>query len=93
MYLLATMLAVGFVCNALVKPVAAGLFQEDAKPRERELPESGEAEVTAGRRRRHYGRLPLVLFWMVVLCPMGWGVWITLSQALRFSLSVLWGDR
>ncbi|MFN7362710.1 MAG: OFA family MFS transporter [Pirellulaceae bacterium] len=93
MYLLATMLAVGFVCNALVKPVAAGLFQEDAKPRERELPESGEAEVNAGRHRRHYGRLPLVLFWMVVLCPMGWGVWITLSQALRFSLSVLWGDR
>ena len=93
MYLLAALLAVGFVCNAMVKPVAASLFQDDGSGRGREQQESGDAAMAAGRRHRHDSSIPLVLFWMVVLCPMGWGIWVTLSQALRFSLLVLQGDR
>jgi MFS family permease len=93
MYLLAALLAVGFVCNAMVKPVAASLFQDDGSGRWREQQESGDAAMAAGRRHRHDSSIPLVLFWMVVLCPMGWGIWVTLSQALRFSLLVLQGDR
>jgi MFS family permease len=93
MYLLALMLAVGFLCNAMVRPVSASLFQEEASTRERELPASVKAVPLASRRQHCNGRIRLVIFWMVVLCPMGWGVWMTLSQALRFSLFVLWGDR
>ena len=84
MYILAGMLVLGLVCNAMVKPLAAKWFM-------------GEAEVAALQARNRStstvpaqdslgigrGKLDTVaiLAWLAVGVPLAWGVWITLQSA------------
>ena len=83
MYILAGMLALGFVANLLVRPLKADRFMSDA-------------EVAALDRKGAAAALPsgafgigrggfdatAVLAWAVVGIPIAWGVWITLAKAL-----------
>lgn len=81
MYILAGLLVVGFICNLLVRPVAQQWFRD---------PETGaagsqsngsaswnSAEVSSAAS----GNVGLIPFWILVLVPLGWGVWVTLQQA------------
>ena len=88
MYVLAGLLAVGFVCNLLVRPVAAKWFM-------------GDAELAAERQRAHDVAIantlpagapasaastssPALVYaaWIGVGLPILWGVWITLQKVM-----------
>jgi MFS family permease len=71
-FVLAAMLAAGFVANLLVRPVDAKyLKQDDAAP----------VSATAGEGQTGGLGVTPALFWAVVLIPIAWGVWITLTKA------------
>ena len=88
MLLLAGLLAVGFVCNSLVRPLAVrnerstgpapdrvgpgGAGGEAAVP---EQPDAGDTGWWAG------GIVPLVALWLLALVPLAWGLWATVRQA------------
>lgn len=77
MYILAGLLAIGFVSNFLVRPVHERhhMKADQATPVE---PRSSPA-VTSGDVKRS----PLVYAaWAAVWIPIGWGVWVTLQKAL-----------
>jgi MFS family permease len=84
MYVLAAFLAVGFVCNALVRPVAAKWFMKDdevAKLQARQAIPSGplgSQGISGG------GLSPVtMLAWAAVGIPILWGVWKTLQSAIK----------
>jgi MFS family permease len=81
---LAAMLAVGFVANLLVRPLAARWFMKDvehgASPGKSQ-PSAAAAENTTGIGRGGLDATAL-LTWLAVGIPIAWGVWITLSKAL-----------
>jgi MFS family permease len=89
MYVLAALLAAGFVCNWLVRPV-------DPK---HHAPEEGpvkQAAATGPSAARASSGVPadgsshpegasfvlVVLAWLAVWIPIGWGVWVTLEKAV-----------
>ncbi len=85
MYILAGMLVLGFLCNLLVRPVAAKWFMKDAEVAALQK-RSASVDATA-----HYGSYGIgkggfdgtaLLAWAVVGLPIAWGVWITLSKSL-----------
>ena len=81
MYILAGLLVAGFICNLLVRPVAQQWFRDP----EQKGPGSEDnlsawlssAEVSSAASVNAW----LVPFWLLVLIPLGWGVWVTLQQA------------
>jgi hypothetical protein len=87
MYILAALLVGGFICNLLVRPVAAKWFMSDAELQaERKLAHDQAAASAVGKgvvlsgQGSHQG---LVLaFWLFVGIPLAWGVWITITKAL-----------
>jgi hypothetical protein len=85
LYILAGFLAVGFVCNALVRPVAAKwLMTPEEMAR---LQASANAEAAA-RRSQGVGvsggfDLKILLAWAAVCIPLAWGVWKTLDSAVK----------
>jgi hypothetical protein len=85
-YILCALLAAGFICNWLIKPVADKHFMTDAElEAERKL--AHEAAVRAAdaiaRPLSEDATSPAVVLgaWMVVGVPILWGVWITLQKA------------
>jgi MFS family permease len=81
MYILAAMLAAGFVFNLLVRPVNPRWFRGDditlpPPTAPMNAPAGSTIETTAPV------TLTLILAWLAVALPMAWGVWITLSSAL-----------
>ncbi len=83
MYVLAGFLAVGFLCNLLIRPLARTWFMPEAevaalgaKPGARQVP-SGSFGI--GRGGFSLGAL---LAWAVVGIPILWGIGIALSKAL-----------
>lgn len=85
MYILAGMLVLGFICNLLVRPVAARWFMKDAEVAALQA-KSANANATV-----QYGSFGIgkggfdgtaLLAWAVVGLPLAWGVWITLSKSL-----------
>jgi MFS family permease len=81
MYILAGLLAVGFICNWLVRPVA-----EKHHIREEELgqPKPVVAVAAKGTAAEPADVNPaiVVLAWAAVWIPIGWGVWMTLTKAV-----------
>ena len=80
LYVLAAMLAAGFVCNALVRPVSERWFMsadELAALQPAAAPAGGGAEEGPGR-----FDAKVALAWLAVGLPMAWGAWMTLSTAL-----------
>ena len=94
MYVLVGMLAVGLVCNLMVRPVADRWFMTPEElAAERRLAHdratASEAVALAGERAeaREVGATPawlVVLAWAAVGLPLGWGVYRTLLSAAKF---------
>ena len=74
-WVLAVMLAIGFVANLLIRPVDERRLQQDVTP-VMTAPTTASTAGGAGER----GVL-LILAWAGVLVPIAWGVWITLTKA------------
>ena len=80
MILLAGLLAIGFVCNLLVRPVemvsteAVGPAAASSSP-----PASQATETMTRYAERGIGLL--VSLWLLVAVPLAWGLWTTLQQA------------
>jgi len=88
MYILASLLVGGVICNLLVHPVHPRWFMTDAElEAERRLAHdnapvgaaAGDAPVVTGHGRR---RGLVLAFWLFVGIPLAWGVWTTLARAL-----------
>ena len=85
LYILAALLAGGFLCNLLVRPVASAKFMSDEElARERAL-----AHETAQREQfsagASAGATPAWLVaaaWIAVAIPLGWGIWSTIVKSL-----------
>lgn len=82
-YILACMLAVGFICNALVKPVADKWFiKEDDKGMAPAQPMAASMGSDFGIDRGHFDT-KAILAWTLVGIPVAWGVWKTLESAVK----------
>lgn len=89
MYVLAGLLAVGFVCNLLIQPVAKKHYMTRSEIAELDAANS-VGTVGAGRLGTA-GKLAasvetpawvLAASWLAVGIPMAWGVWVTLQKAV-----------
>ncbi len=90
MFILVGMLAVGLVCNLMVRPLADKWFMTDTElAEEKRLAHERAATLEAG----HNGALaasgasaPLLVAaaWAAVGLPLAWGVWRTLQSAAKF---------
>jgi hypothetical protein len=87
MFILAGLLALGFVCNLLIKPVKPKNYmtpleiaaddkvlkaQNGGQPADTALSGVGEARAT--------WLVPAA--WLAVWIPLGWGIWVTLQKAV-----------
>jgi hypothetical protein len=89
MYVLAGLLAIGFVCNLLVRPVAQKNYMT---PEQLAALDPGVGTATASTEVavvpvRSSGLLAAAA-WLGVIIPLAWGVWMTLQKAV-----VLFGFR
>jgi MFS family permease len=82
-YVLAGMLAVGFVANLLIRPVADSYFMTHAElAAEKKLAHEQAAPATAGAARQSAGGRVLAFFaWLAVLIPISYGIWMTVVKA------------
>jgi MFS family permease len=85
MYILAGLLAAGFICNALVRPVnpkhhmKAEEGEALVAPKLRATPDAAPA---AGGEVVAVSPATVALAWLAVWIPIGWGVWVTLQKAV-----------
>jgi MFS family permease len=86
MYILAGLLAIGFLCNWAVHAVAQDRYMKVDDPAiaaQRALrPEEPQADTVSleAASRRNAWLVPLA--WLAVWIPIGWGVWVTLQKAV-----------
>lgn len=84
LYILSGMLVLGFICNLMIRPVAAKWFMKEeevaalqAKVATANAGPSGSFGIGRG------GFTPAALLaWAVVGIPIAWGVWLTLSKSV-----------
>jgi len=87
MFILAGLLAIGFVCNWLISPVDARhhmTTMETAAAAPQQLAGSTAGTGTANSAPsldRGVGAF-VVAAWLAVWIPLGWGVWVTLQKAV-----------
>jgi MFS family permease len=83
MYILAAMLAAGFVANFFVRPLAERWFMRDDEVAAVQVKSSAAMAGPTGSFGIGRGGLDAkaALAWAVVGLPIAWGVWITLSKA------------
>ena len=84
MYILAGMLVLGFLANAMIKPVAAKWFMSDdeVKALQAKTATAGSTSGSFGIGRGGLDR-DAALAWLAVGIPILWGVWITLQSAIK----------
>jgi MFS family permease len=83
MYILAGLLALGFICNWLVRPVDPRHHMTAEEGGDVAAPAAGNEPVAAVAASEAAAINPLVvvLAWLAVWIPIGWGVWVTLQKA------------
>jgi hypothetical protein len=84
MYVLAGLLAVGFVCNLMIQPVAKKHYMTRAQLAALDAAESITSAVRADTRAASSRVTPVWLVaaaWLAVGLPIAWGVWVTLLKA------------
>jgi hypothetical protein len=86
MYILAGLLALGFICNLLVKPVDPKNYMtpeeiaaDDAAQKAKNGNQPVASSAGAGEAQPSW-LIPAA--WAVVWIPLGWGVWMTLQKAV-----------
>jgi len=79
MYILAGFLALGLICNLLVRPLDEKWFMKPEELAALQAREHKTAEVQSGSFGIDRGRfdLPALLAWAAVGIPLAWGVWMT----------------
>jgi MFS family permease len=86
MYILAGLLALGFICNLLIRPVADDQFMTDEElARERKLSSDKVAATTTTASQVHVGAAGgtmALLAWAAVGIPLLFGIWVTLQKAI-----------
>jgi MFS family permease len=94
MYILAGLLLLGFVCNLLIRPVAASVFMTDEElAAERQLAHDKVVASSLTNSLNTSADAPVVgalasnpatvyLAWLAVGIPMALGIWITLQKAV-----------
>src|SRR5437588_12078906 len=77
MYILAGLLVIGLVCNALIHPVAAKWFMKEADVAALQAKAASAAAGPTGSFGIDKGGLDMKagLFWVFVGIPLAWGVW------------------
>jgi MFS family permease len=84
MYILAGMLVLGLICNALVRPLAPHWFM---KPEEVAALQAKGASANTGGGSYGIGKggfdASTAAFWAFVGIPLAWGVWLTLQSAVK----------
>jgi hypothetical protein len=84
MYILAGLLAIGFVCNLMIQPVAKKHYMSRAQIAELDATNAGgaiRADVAAGSA----AATPMALVvgaWLAVGIPIAWGVYVTAVKAI-----------
>jgi MFS family permease len=74
MYILAVLLALGLVCNLLIRPVADRWFtRSEAVP--------SAAGITASTEATSGVSVPMILAWAAVGIPLAWGFYMTILKA------------
>jgi MFS family permease len=84
MYVLAGLLALGLVCNLLIRPVAEKNFMTPAQEAELDRIAGAAAASGTGPASGSAGPSPtwvIVAAWLAVGIPIAWGVWVTLQKA------------
>ena len=90
MYILVGMLAIGLICNLLVRPLPEKWFMSDAElAQERRLAHDRTVVAQAGtawtgNRDGESSSLKVWLAWLAVGIPLAWGVYRTLLAASKF---------
>jgi MFS family permease len=85
MYILAALLAVGFLCNWAIHAVAQDRYMKvddaavAAQPSVRPEEPQGDTVSLEAASRRNAWLVPLA--WAAVWIPIAWGVWVTLQKA------------
>lgn len=85
-YVLAGLLLLGFICNAMIRPVAAKYFMtEEQLEAERKLSHETAsraiAKVMVSNTLKPSSLWIVIMAWLVVALPLLWGVWHTLMKA------------
>jgi MFS family permease len=83
LYILSGLLVLGFICNALVRPVADKYFMTDAQLKAEQAigHDKGADGSTVLEWKADPSTKPLaVVAWLVVGIPLAWGVWVTLQK-------------
>lgn len=88
MYILAGLLVAGLILNLSIRPLAPKWFMSDSElaherrlAHERVVDVSGAVPVV-GPSGNGASHARLALAWLAVGLPLGWGIWVTLQQAL-----------
>ena len=86
MFILAALLAAGFICNLLIKPVDPKNYmtpEQLAAADEAEKAKNGVQRPSAAAAAGEAQPTWLVpVAWLVVWVPLGWGIWVTLQKAV-----------
>lgn len=87
MYILAGIVALGLICNAMVRPVADKYFMTDAElAEEKRLAHDRDINASSGTAAAvsngTTSPVMIALAWAVVVIPLAIGIWITLQKAL-----------
>ncbi|HVO48487.1 MAG TPA: OFA family MFS transporter [Steroidobacteraceae bacterium] len=84
MYILAGLLAIGFICNLLIRPVPASKYMTAAQIAELDRTSASKAAsvaVTATGSAMAVPAWMVAAAWIPILVPLAWGIWITLQKA------------
>ncbi|HEV3246641.1 MAG TPA: OFA family MFS transporter [Beijerinckiaceae bacterium] len=84
LYILASLLVIGLVCNALVRPVASKWFMKEEDVAALQAKTATAAAGPGGSYGVGKGTLDAkaIIAWLVVGIPILWGVWKTLDSAV-----------
>ena len=86
MYILAGLLVLGFICNRLVKSVAEQHYMtEEQLAEEKKIADDTHQHFVddvgvLAKEASHSGIV--LLAWLAIWIPLGWGVWVTLQKAV-----------
>ncbi len=82
MYVLAGLLALGFVCNLLIRPVAQKYSMTPAQIADLDAASAKAAvhDIGGGTSDPSPGWM-LIVAWLAIGIPMAWGVWMTVQKA------------